>query len=103
MLKSSVGGSPVVSQAEGGIAAADRGQGRADQGLSEKLPPWRKPGAVHDPGKTMCDLAVMLALGRDCVSDLTLLRAELDVFGEVASDPTVSRLTTTLAADSRMY
>jgi hypothetical protein len=69
--------------------------------LSEKLSPWRKPGAVHDPGKIVCDLAVMLALGGDCVSDLALLRAEPGVFGAVASDPTVSRLITTLAADSR--
>jgi hypothetical protein len=36
---------------------------------------------------------------RDCLADLATLRAEPGVFGLVASDPTVSRLTTTLAYD----
>lgn len=54
--------------------------------LSRVLSPWRKPLAVHDPGKIVLDLAVAVALG---------------VFGLVASDPTVSRLITALAEDPR--
>jgi hypothetical protein len=54
---------------------------------------------VHDPGKTMLDLAVTLALGGDCLADVAVLRAQPEVFGAVASDPTVSRLIDTFARD----
>lgn len=43
-------------------------------------------------GKIVCDLAVALAVGGDCLADLATLRAEPGLFGPVASDPTVSRL-----------
>jgi hypothetical protein len=46
------------------------------------------------------DLAVAVALGGDCLADVALLREEPGVFGSVASDPTVSRLFTILAADA---
>jgi len=55
---------------------------------------------VHHPAKIMLDLAVALALGGDCLADVDLVRAEPGVFGRVASDPTVSRLIDTLAADA---
>jgi len=70
-----------------------------DRELSSALASWRKPLAVHDPAKVLCDLAVMLTLGGDCLADVALLRQAPDVFGRVASDPTVSRLVDTLAAD----
>jgi hypothetical protein len=77
---------------------ADRvGLGR---GLSAALRPWRKPMAVHDPGKILLDLAISLAIGGDCLADIAQMRAEPAVFGHVASDPTVSRLIDTLAADA---
>jgi hypothetical protein len=56
--------------------------------------------ASHDPGKIVTDLAISLAIGGDCLADIAMLRAESGVFGAVASDPTVSRLITTLAADA---
>ncbi|MEV3966425.1 IS1380 family transposase [Nocardia sp. NPDC050193] len=95
------GGSPVVSQAGAGLLLRTVEATGLAGVLSEKLAPWRRPGAVHDPGKVISDLAVMLALGGDCVSDLALLRAEPALFGVVASDPTVSRLITVLATDER--
>jgi hypothetical protein len=55
---------------------------------------------VHDPGKIVTDLAVMLALGGDCLADVAVLRAEPGLFGPVASDPVVSRLIARLAADA---
>ncbi len=70
-----------------------------DRELSSALAPWRKPLAVHDPAKVLCDLAVMLSLGGDCLADVALLREAPEVFGRVASDPTVSRLIDSLAAD----
>ncbi len=69
-----------------------------DQEISAVLAPWRKPRAVHDPGKILLDMALAVALGGDCLADVAVLRAEQAVFGPVASDPTVSRLIDTLAA-----
>jgi hypothetical protein len=71
-----------------------------DRGLSQALSRWRKPLARHDPGKIVTDLAIALAVGGDCLADVAVLRAEPGVFGPVASDPTVSRLIDTLAADA---
>jgi hypothetical protein len=70
-----------------------------DRGLAETLERWRAPRAVHGPGKIVADLAVALALGGDCLADIAMLRAQPEVFGPVASDPVVSRLIGTLAAD----
>ena len=71
-----------------------------DTALSGALAPWRKPLAVHDPGKIVVDLALCAALGGDHLSDLALLRCAEEVFGPVASDPTVCRLVKTLAQDA---
>jgi len=68
--------------------------------LSSVVARWRRPAARHDPGKVLLDLAVSLAVGGDCLADLAQLRAAPEVFGPVASDPTVSRLIDTLAADA---
>ena len=65
--------------------------------LSRALSAWRRSWAVHDPGKIMADLAVCVALGGRCLSDVALLRCQGEVFGPVASDPTVCRLVGTLA------
>ena len=62
-----------------------------DRFLSSALAGWRKPLAIHDPGKIITDLALSLALGGDCLADLGLLRAEPGVYGRVASDPPVNR------------
>lgn len=70
-----------------------------DSGLSSALRAWRPAGAVHDPGKTVLDLAVAVALGGDCLADLALVRAQPELFGPVASDPTVCRLLERLATD----
>lgn len=69
-----------------------------DQAISGALAPWRKPRAVHDPGKILLGGALAVALGGDCLADVAMLRCEPAVFGPVASDPTVSRLIDTLAA-----
>ena len=61
---------------------------------------WRKPSAVHDPAKVVLDLAVTLALGGDCLAYIALLRGEPGLYGPVASDATVSRTITALAADA---
>ena len=73
------------------------GLGRA---LSRALGGWRKPFAVHDPGKIITDLAVSLALGGDCLADVALIRTEPSIYGRVASDPTISRLVARLGQDA---
>lgn len=70
-----------------------------DRALSRELTPWRAPRAVHDPGKLVLDLAVAIGLGGDCLSDVAVARAQPELFGSVASDPTISRLVDGLAAD----
>ena len=59
-----------------------------------------RPLAIHDPGKVLLDLAISVAIGGDCLADIAQVRTEPAVFGHVASDPTVSRLIDTLAADA---
>jgi Transposase DDE domain group 1 len=68
--------------------------------LTEALRPWQRPLARHRPGKVLLDLAVALAVGGDCLADIGQLRAAPEVFGPVASDPTVSRLIDRLAEDA---
>ncbi|SDU73365.1 Transposase DDE domain group 1 [Gordonia westfalica] len=67
--------------------------------LTAAMAPWRTTAAVHDPAKIVLDLAMTLAAGGDCVADVAAVRAQPQVYGQVASDPTMSRVITRLAAD----
>ena len=87
----SFGGAALLLQ-----AAAVSGLAR---GLSRALSPWRPARSVHDPGKTVLDLAVTIALGGDCLADAAVVRAQPELFGTVASDPTISRLIEALGDD----
>ncbi|HKT58176.1 MAG TPA: IS1380 family transposase [Microbacterium sp.] len=91
---------PVIGQAGGVLLTETARAAGLDRALSAALGRWRKPLAVHDPGKIVLDLAITLALGGDALSDVATLRAEPGVYGQVASDPTVSRTITALAADA---
>lgn len=91
-------GRQVVSQAGSVLLVETARRTGLDQAISVALAPWRKPRAVHDPGKVVLDLALAVAMGGDCLADVGMLRAEPAVFGPVASDPTVSRLIDTLAS-----
>jgi hypothetical protein len=93
-------GSGVVSQAGAVLLVDTIHAAGIDQRLSAALEGWRRPTAVHDPAKILLDLAVSLAVGGDCLADVAALREAPAVFGPVASDPTVSRLITTLAVDA---
>nr|BFD90927.1 IS1380 family transposase [Kitasatospora sp. Xyl93] len=88
----------MVSQAGGVLLVETIRRSGLDTAVSEALEPWRKPRAVHDPGKVLLDVALAVALGGDCLADVGVLRAEPGVFGPVASDPTVSRLVDALAS-----
>ena len=70
-----------------------------EHGLSRALSPWRSARASHDPGKVLLDVALAVALGGDCLADVAAVRSQPQVFGAVASDPTVSRVFAALATD----
>ena len=92
------GGRGVVSQAGAVLLVETVRKVGLDAALSGGLAPWRRPRAIHDPGKVVLDVALAVALGGDCLADVGMLRAEPGLFGPVACDPTVSRLIDTLAA-----
>jgi hypothetical protein len=43
--------------------------------LAARCRVWRRPLAVHDPGKIVVDLALAVALGGDAACDIGVLRA----------------------------
>jgi hypothetical protein len=47
---------------------------------------------AHDPGRVLADVAVMLADGGECISDIATLTDQADLFGPVASDSTCWRV-----------
>jgi hypothetical protein len=53
----------------------------------------------HDPGRVIRDLAVMLADGGECVSDLGAVREQDALFGAVASDSTAFRMVDRIASE----
>ncbi|MEZ0072010.1 IS1380 family transposase [Planotetraspora sp. GP83] len=98
-IVASADGSGLLSQAGGLLLLETIRVTGLDKALSGQLERWRPSRAVHDPGKVIADLAITLALGGDCLADIAMLRAQPDLFGPVASDPTVSRLIDRLASD----
>jgi hypothetical protein len=60
--------------------------------MSEAMAPTVLRQRRHDPGQVLVDLAVMIADGGDCLSDLAVLRHQPALFGSVASTPTASRV-----------
>jgi len=93
------GGESLLSSAGGSLLMATAHRVGLDGALREQLRPWTSSRATHDSGKVVLDLALAVALGGDCLSDLAVVRSQSDLFGQVASDPTVSRLIAVLAAD----
>jgi hypothetical protein len=62
---------------------------------------WRASGGRrrHPDAHVLRDLAVMLADGGDCLSDLAVLRQQPELFGPVASTPTAWRVVERIAKD----
>jgi hypothetical protein len=91
------GGESLISSAGAAMLLATARVSGLAKGLCDELAPWRADRSVHDPGKTVLDLAVAIGLGGDCLADIAVVRAQPELFGPVASDPTVSRLLDALA------
>ena len=60
--------------------------------LSAALAPTRERVSVHAPGRVLAGLAVMIADGGRCVSDLVVLAGQGKLFGAVASVSTARRV-----------
>ena len=60
--------------------------------LSEALASTRERRSAHDPGRVLRDVAVMLADGGDCVTDLEAYRGQETLFGPRASETTTQRV-----------
>jgi hypothetical protein len=70
--------------------------------LSLRLGVLKQRRRGHDPGRVIRDLAVMLADGGECVSDLGAVREQDALFGEVASDSTAFRTVDRIASTPGM-
>lgn len=60
--------------------------------LSEALAGTRERRSAHDPGRVLRDVAVMLADGGDCVTDVDAYRGQERLFGARASETTTHRV-----------
>jgi len=60
--------------------------------LSKALSITRERRSAHDPGRVIRDVAVMVADGGDCVTDLAGLRGQGRLFGGIASETTAHRV-----------
>ena len=67
--------------------------------LSRGLGSIKQRRRGHDPGRVIRDLAVMLADGGECVSDLGAVRDQQALFGAVASDSTAFRVIDRIASE----
>jgi hypothetical protein len=60
--------------------------------LSEALASTRERRSAHDPGRVLRDVAVMLADGGDCVTDVAAFAGQERLFGTGASETTTHRV-----------
>ncbi len=60
--------------------------------LSEALAQARERRSAHDPGRVLRDVAVMLADGGDCVTDIDAYQGQERLFGARASETTTHRV-----------
>src|SRR4051812_49436583 len=92
-------GEGLVSHAGAALLAEAADRLGLTRALSGGLAGMRERRCKHDPGRVVRDLAVVLADGGDCLSDLRAVRDQEPLFGAVASDSTAFRLIDAVAAD----
>jgi Transposase DDE domain group 1 len=85
------GGAGLVSHAGTALLGQVADKVGLTQALSVRLAGLKQRRRGHDLGRVIRDLAVMLADGGECVSDLGAVRGEDALFGSVASDSTAWR------------
>jgi hypothetical protein len=91
-------GAGLVSRAGSALVAQVADKVGLTQALSLRLAAIKQRRRGHDPGRVIRDLAVMLADGGECVSDLGAVREQNALFGPVASDSTAFRMVDRIAS-----
>jgi Transposase DDE domain group 1 len=92
-------GAGLVSHAGTALVAQVADKLGLTRALSLRLAVLKARRRGHDPGRVIRDLAVMLASGGECVSDLGAVRDQAALFGPVASDSTAFRVIDRIAAE----
>jgi len=90
-LKITGDGAGVVNRVGARLLADLADQVGLTDALSAAMAPTKQRRRGHDRGGVLVDVAVMLADGGDTISDVAVLRDQPDLFGDVASHPTVWR------------
>ncbi len=91
-------GEGLVSHAGSALLAQIADRTGLTRALSLGLSGMKERRSGHDPGRVVRDLAVMLADGGECVSDLAGLRDQLALFGGIASNATAYRVIERIAS-----
>ena len=92
MIIVSADGAGVVSHVGSRLLAGLADRSGLTGAFSDALAGLRERRSGHDPGRVMTDLAVLLADGGRCISDLAVLRDQPVLFGPVASTATAWRV-----------
>jgi hypothetical protein len=92
-------GAGLVSHAGSALLAQAADKLGLTGALSLRLGSIKQRRRGHDPGRVIRDLAVMLADGGECVSDLGAVRDQEALFGPVASDSTAFRVVDRVASE----
>ena len=92
-------GAGLVSHAGTALVAQVADKVGLTEALSLRLAGIKQRRRGHDPGRVIRDLAVMLADGGECVSDLGAVRDQEALFGPVASDSTAFRVIDRIASE----
>ena len=92
-------GAGLVSHAGSALLAQVADKLGLTRALSLRLAGVKQRRRGHDPGRVIRDLAVMLADGGECVSDLGAVRDQQSLFGPVASDSTAFRVIDRIASE----
>ena len=92
-------GEGLVSHAGSALLAQVADKLGLTRALSLRLAGLKQRRRGHDPGRVIRDLAVMLADGGECVSDLGAVRDQDALFGAVASDSTAFRVIDRIASE----
>jgi Transposase DDE domain group 1 len=92
-------GAGLVSHAGSALIAQVGDKLGLTRALSLRLAALKQRRRGHDPGRVIRDLAVTLADGGECVSDLGAVRDQQPLFGAVASDSTAFRVIDRVASE----
>jgi hypothetical protein len=99
LVEVSADGAGVVSHVGARLLADLADQTTLTARLSAVFASRTTPQTSHDPGRVLVDVAVMLADGSECISDIAVLADQRDVFGPVASDSTCWRVLDSVSDD----